>query len=810
MKSRMSIVAAVFLLGVFALVPSLHSFWTLDGVVICNNSGNMAFPKMAPDGSGGAIIAWCDQRSEKSIWAQRINEYGEALWTTNGVSLVDSLGMYTSLCIASDGSGGGIVAWGWGTRGVRAQRIGSNGVVRWAANGIQVDTVTTRPGMMPEIIPDGSGGAIVAYLRNNIPSSMYDLYAQRIDSTGARLWLPGGVPVCTLNTFQYYQELVSDGSGGAVITWMNGTNILPVPPLTVSAQRISSSGAAVWAADGITISTVGLCPEIISDGTAGGSIITWYEGTGVFAQRVTGYGGLQWTAGGVPVVSGTPGACIGIVSDGSHGAVIAWSEMRGSDEDIYAQRVDGYGNGTWTANGVPVCRAVGNQECPRIVSDGAGGGVIVWDDYRSNAWHEIYAQRVDASGAVKWTADGMFLPAQIATGASDRDFIPDDVISDGSGGAIVTWEDQRDLYVFGENDVYAQRVERNGYWGYPRPYIHALRDVPGDQGGYVYLSWQASRLDAWPDQLITKYSVWRAINPTGAAFSSDGGVRVIRSLSELVPGSKAPVVWLEQTSGRTYYWELVCYQDANSEEYYSKTVPTLFDSTDVCTEYNYFKVAAHTSDAKVSWTSQVDSCRSVDNLPPAPPKELAGEQKYVPEGLKLSWKAGSEKDLSYYAVYRSESGGLTLNGETPLGTTRDTTYFDGEWRWNKTYYYRVSAIDVHGNESTCSLLRPEDVTGEDVSKTPAATYLAQNFPNPFNPITKVVFGLREAARISLRIYDASGCLVRVLAEGSRPAGKYEATWDGKDVNGSAVASGVYFYRLDAGSFTQTRKMVLLK
>ena len=64
--------------------------------------------------------------------------------------------------------------------------------------------------------------------------------------------------------------------------------------------------------------------------------------------------------------------------------------------------------------------------------------------------------------------------------------------------------------------------------------------------------------------------------------------------------------------------------------------------------------------------------------------------------------------------------------------------------------------------------------------------------------------------MSLKVYNVAGELVRTLANEARPAGPYTMTWDGRDSNGANVASGVYFYRLVAGDFTQTRKMVLLK
>lgn len=88
--------------------------------------------------------------------------------------------------------------------------------------------------------------------------------------------------------------------------------------------------------------------------------------------------------------------------------------------------------------------------------------------------------------------------------------------------------------------------------------------------------------------------------------------------------------------------------------------------------------------------------------------------------------------------------------------------------------------------------------------------LSQNYPNPFNPRTTIAFSLAQRANIRVAVYDVNGALVRTLANESRAPGAYELTWDGRDDGGRQVASGVYFYRLTAGNFTQTKKMVLLK
>jgi hypothetical protein len=96
------------------------------------------------------------------------------------------------------------------------------------------------------------------------------------------------------------------------------------------------------------------------------------------------------------------------------------------------------------------------------------------------------------------------------------------------------------------------------------------------------------------------------------------------------------------------------------------------------------------------------------------------------------------------------------------------------------------------------------------SAVPSVSTLYQNVPNPFNPTTQIRFDVATPGRVHLRVYDVAGKLVRTLVDETRPAGRYTETWAGLDVAGAKVASGVYFYRLDAAGFAATRKMVLLQ
>ena len=97
---------------------------------------------------------------------------------------------------------------------------------------------------------------------------------------------------------------------------------------------------------------------------------------------------------------------------------------------------------------------------------------------------------------------------------------------------------------------------------------------------------------------------------------------------------------------------------------------------------------------------------------------------------------------------------------------------------------------------------------EDVSEgtaLPLGYSLAQNYPNPFNPSTTIAYDLPEGSHVTLTLYTITGQKVGTLASGHQEAGHYQVTWDG-----SGFATGIYLYRLQAGSFIQTRKVLLLR
>ena len=93
---------------------------------------------------------------------------------------------------------------------------------------------------------------------------------------------------------------------------------------------------------------------------------------------------------------------------------------------------------------------------------------------------------------------------------------------------------------------------------------------------------------------------------------------------------------------------------------------------------------------------------------------------------------------------------------------------------------------------------------------PDTFYLLQNVPNPFNPETSIAYELPEAVQVKLAIFNLVGQKVRGLVEEFKTAGRYDVRWNGKDDFGRDVGSGVYFYNLEAGAYSTTRRMLLIR
>ncbi len=174
------------------------------------------------------------------------------------------------------------------------------------------------------------------------------------------------------------------------------------------------------------------------------------------------------------------------------------------------------------------------------------------------------------------------------------------------------------------------------------------------------------------------------------------------------------------------------------------------------------------------------------------------------DAITLMWRASNEdEDLSFniYRAEKSEGSFLRIN-DTPIVGSGRLSYVDGTAAHGKTYLYMIGVMEG-GSERYSSQLEASLNHKFQFS-------LSQNFPNPFNPTTKIHFSLDKEEVVQLCIYDISGGLVRTIAHRKMTPGVYSEEWNGRDAKGQVVASGIYIYRLKAGGRTLTKKMVFLK
>jgi hypothetical protein len=198
---------------------------------------------------------------------------------------------------------------------------------------------------------------------------------------------------------------------------------------------------------------------------------------------------------------------------------------------------------------------------------------------------------------------------------------------------------------------------------------------------------------------------------------------------------------------------------------------------------------------------------SADNVAPPVPTGFTAAYN-TGSGNLLSWDPCPDSDFQYFYVYRSTDPGFEPSPTTFVFATSDTSWDDPDYDgWN--VYYKITALDSVDNESGPA--SPDVVTHVSERAAPTGFTLYQNAPNPFNPHTSIRFDVPQGGlRVTLRIYDVGGRLVRILVDAVATQGEKRVTWDGRDEKGQGVASGVYLFRLAAPGFDQTRKMVLLR
>jgi len=732
MKRRAQPSSLSFLLWT-TLVLSIpcHGQWSIDPAVntpVCTTAYQQQYPAIAPDGKGGAIIAWQDGRDGVStdIYAQRIGADGTAEWGGNGIPVTDGPGDQTFPVVVADRSGGAIIVWGTTSQSpveVRAQRVDSTGAFVWPDSGTRVSGSADDWWFPEAVASDSSDGVIVTVVK--FGTMYYDgvgshsLVVQRIDSQGIALWGDSGVTAGRMYRSYFYFPFgpivgVADGGGGLVLAWTSLTGGGSGPP-HVYAQHIDAGGMVLWDTAGVDLGP-GIEPQIITDGS-GGAIVSWSEWSEAFphVQRIDSSGTALWTAGGVPLASsqGTVGYTR-IATDNDGGAFVVWS----GDDGPRVQRVDSDGLPLWIPGGVTLWEAEAATYPIQIEPDGLGGAVVVWT-INLTGTTDLRAQRFDSSGRILWTTEGADVSNAPFTQSRPA------AVSAGPGTFIVAWQDSRNGT---DADIFAQMVGEGGNLGAPA--FHT-----GVRDGWNLLSAPISAT-SYREESVFPGAESRAYTYSGKYAQCD------------------------QVNTSSGYW--IKYPGAGS-------VPmtgVLRDNDTVTIVPGWNMIGSAGEPLGVA---------SLQSDPPglATTEFFGFDEDYFVADTILPGRA--------YWVKASSAGKIFL---MPPG--------------ENGYAARIRIVPT-------SEQPPTPPAGIENEEHPKAFSLLSNYPNPFNSTTTITFTLPAGQRVSLNVFNILGERTAALVDGWLDAGAHTIEWDAGNLPG-----GIYFCELRAGEATQTVKLVLMK
>lgn len=796
--------------------PALAA-WGIDGTVVCNAANSQYGAVAVSDGAGGVLIAWTDERlssSSPAVFFQRVSPTGAPLLAVNGVKISTAPGPTVKVSMADDGAGGAFVAYLYGDpsdRGidVYAQHLLSSGAVAWGASGVPVCTIhgsTSSPinKDMPTICPDGAGGAFIAWEDLRAGGGNRDIYAQHVNSSGVAQWALNGVPLCTNIQAQTLPSITSGAAGTAVVIWYDPRN----GNQDIFAQKVNDpAGGVSWTGDGVAVcNAAGTQSDLRTLADGSGAYAAWSDeraGVGVFnayIQRLDPATGNGLYAANGQLVS-TVGAGYKLrpsIVASPGGTLIAWQDHRNGFDDIYAQRFDAAGNQVWVNGGVRLTDLSSHQELTLATPDGSGGAFVACRDLRSGGSTIGMLGHVDLNGNLAWPINGTFTSTLTPT-------TPRAVVVDGAGGAFLIWEGAAG------NDIFAQRVTASSNLADYDAVVSAVSDLPGDEGGFVRIAASGAIGDYAPGiPPANGYNVWRQIG-TGGSLTSPETAQA-RGLAALAAASRAgDRVRLDPTAAKAVgfpsgSWESLGFTASRGQTAYTIAVATPSDSTGLDPADRNYVLTVHTTTPSIYSVSNTMAGHSVDNLAPGAPQGVAGTLS-APSSVQLTWSANMEPDLTHYAVYRGTSASFTPSPANRIGTPAATTLSDATF---SGFYYKISAVDRHGNESAFTTLQPSNIAGVEPEEVPSVSFLGRPAPNPFPSRTTVALAMAQSGRATLRVFDMAGRLVRVLVDEVVPAGTRSVTWDGRDSRGRSVAAGVYLFRFEGGGVTTVRQVLIAR
>ncbi len=476
-----SAAVAVLAASIVFAAPSLAD-WPASGLPLATGPSDQTLP-VGLTGVGGQLHAfWIDRgpSATHALFAQHVAITGNPAngWPAGGRGIVVPPARPSTPRITPDGSGGAIIAWydvrtSGGPRGIYAVRADGEAAVvpGWSSSGTPICTATNTQGLGPlndlvAICGDGAGGAFVAWTdARNTPLAgplIYDVVAHHVLANGLldAGWPATGRSLTSGSGYKYPHSLVADGAGGFWLVTENSN-----ATERVAATQHGSDGTELgrWTSPSFASRAIGE-----SDG-AGGLFLTWRDcrdcmsgSDAIYAVRLApgAVARAGWLAGGIPVgVSPGDDDLPVIVATGDGAAMIAWLETGTAPDAYVARRVEADGTFAPAWQGGERIFAQSSDILsgwPLIARDGDGGAMFAFRRNRPN----LFGSRVDVAAVVPAAFPDTGLSLCTVSGNQ----FPASLVSDGLSGAYLLWEDRRDATA-SQTDVYVTHFTRDGEIG---------------------------------------------------------------------------------------------------------------------------------------------------------------------------------------------------------------------------------------------------------------------------------------------------------------------------------------------------------
>ncbi|NOY89283.1 MAG: T9SS type A sorting domain-containing protein [FCB group bacterium] len=451
--------------------------------------------------------------------------------------------------------------------------------------------------------------------------------------------------------------------------------------------------------------------------------------------------------------------------------LVVFQDQRNDAGDIYCQTISNAGI-KYLSN-VKVNQDSGNNlqtQPSAAVSMAQAKSLIVWVDNRSV--DGIPGQRIFG----RWGNElGEFTQNEFIISDSFQTAIKNEpkAIMNNAGRGLVVWEDKRD----GTQQIYGRWLNPNG-------------TLDGNEFMISNPTKDTLNVDVQLglDSLNRFYVVW-----------------LDKGLSQ----SAVKIKWfnVDGSEGNSFDWTPsiagVTIDEMSAAVYGSGNISLLWSGTDNVKKL-YLTVLNNDATVVLSPLMIADN----NNAQPSAPVLAVSNNNYLVAG----WL--DRRDINQRVYYQVlDDSYQFLGGNQPVSSTipeimlsPTVSAFNGR-AWFGWVDSRSDGFNIY---ATNFVYLPTDVNDDKGNLVPKGFSLNQNYPNPFNPSTEITFSLPAKSNITLAVYNMLGQKVTVLAQGMFQAGEHEVLWNGKNKNGKPVSSGMYFYRLQTDSYSETKKMILLK